>query len=160
MSGSHLSTKSACPSPYPPPNPACALTHALSQNKINKTLKIASLNVKSIASKKMWNANGQNSTCNPMLLDKWSCALTLSPRTRALLFLLLRWELGKLVPSCCMTSLSVIRMARGIPTACQIISKVITLVYYTCLAQFEWGSLRPRRVSFPVICTCTNFRSK
>lgn len=31
---------------------------------------------------------------------------------------------------------SVIRMAHGIPTACQVISKAITLPYYTCLALY------------------------
>lgn len=85
---------------------------------------------------------------------------TPSLRMRAFLSLTLPKEPGKLVPNCRMASLSVIPMARGILTACQIISKVITLVYYTCLARFEWGSLGPLKVSLPVFCTCTDFGSK
>lgn len=74
---------------------------------------------------------------SPVSQDKQRWALTPSLTLRAFLSLTLPKEEGKSVPNCHMTSPSVIHMARGIPKACQFISKVITLAYYTCLARFE-----------------------
>lgn len=79
----------------------------------------------------------QSGSCHPGPRDRWRCALTPAARMRAFLSHSLPKKQGKLLPSCRMTSLCVIRMARVNTTVCQIISKVITPVYDTCLAPFE-----------------------
>lgn len=105
-----------------------------------------------------WNTNRRTGFCSPAFGQVKVC-FTLSPGTKASLPLPLPREPGKLVPNAAWLH-SVIRMAHGKPTAYQTISKLISLSYYTCLAQFEWGSLRPPKVLLPVICTCTHLRSK